>query len=340
MDPESTSATRPEPRLLDRLRTAIRVRHYSRRTERAYVDWVVRFVKFHGMRHPRDLGQEHVEAFLSSLATEHDLAAATQAQATAAILFLYRRVLEIELPWLDGIVRARKPRRLPVVLTNRETADVLSCLRGTPQLMARLLYGSGLRLLECCRLRVKDLDLDSLRITVREAKGDRDRTTLLPKSLVDDLRHQLRTARDQHRTDLERGAGFVELPRAFSRKSPNAAREWGWQWVFPATRRYTHPESGEVRRHHLHESVLQRAVREAALRAGLAKRVTCHTFRHTFATHLLAAGYDIRTIQELLGHRSVRTTMIYTHVLGEGWCGVRSPIDVLADGLCDGGGGS
>jgi integron integrase len=317
------------PRLLDELRRIIRARRMSPRTEEAYVAWVVRFVRACGLRHPRDLGPDDVTRFLTDLALRHRVAPATQNQALAALLFLYRHVLALDLPWLDGLVRAKRNPRLPVVLTPDEVRSVLDQMTGVPALMARTLYGTGLRLLECCHLRIKDIDLHALRVTVRAGKGDRDRTTLLPRSLVPALRDHLEQVRNQHTADLAAGAGHVELPHRLRTKLPNASREWPWQWVFPATRIYREPATGERRRHHLHETVLQRAVREAVLRAGITKRATCHTFRHSFATHLLQSGYDIRTIQELLGHRSVQTTMIYTHVLGSRWAGVRSPLDGL-----------
>ena len=325
----------PPPRLVDRVRARLHLRHMSRRTEQAYLHWMRRFVAFHGQRHPRELGAAEVEDFLSSLATVRKVSASTQNQALAALLFLYREVLELELPKLEGLVRAAKPRRLPVVLTRDEAALVLGTLTGTPRLMALLLYGSGLRLLECCRLRVKDLDLGSLVLTVRQGKGDRDRRTLLPQTLAQPLRTHLLVVHKQHDDDLAEGAGWVELPGSLGRKLPGAGRDWPWQWVFPAVRHYTCRETGQRRRHHLHETVLQKAVRRAARRAGLAKRVTTHAFRHSFATHLLEDGYDIRTVQELLGHRSVKTTMIYTHVLNRGYGGVRSPLDRLGVGTGD-----
>ena len=261
--------------------------------------------------------------------SERDVSASTQNQTLSALLFLYRDVLELDLPWLDGLVRAQRPARLPVVLSRDEVRAVLRALDGAPQRMSALLYGAGLRVLECCQLRVKDIDFDRHQIIVREGKGDKDRVALLPVGLRAALRAQLEQARVQHEADRARGAGWVELPKAFGHKAPQAGRSWPWQWVFPATRTYSHPESGEVRRHRLHETVLQRAVREAVKAAGIPKRATCHTFRHSFATHLLDAGYDIRTVQKLLGHRNVRTTMLYTHVLNEGGMGVRSPADQL-----------
>ncbi len=319
----------PKSKLLRRTAEVLRARNYSSRTEEAYLRWIVRYVRHHGTRDPREMGAAEVEQFLTSLAVEGGVSASTQNQALAALLFLYRVVLEVELPWLDNVVRAKRGRRLPVVLTKDEVRTVLGGIEGVPQLMARVLYGSGLRLLECCRLRIKDVDLACQRLTIRCGKGNRDRTTLLPASAVNDLRAHFECVRQQHRHDLDAGAGFVELPHALATKLPNAQRDWPWQWCFPATRTYIEPTSGQQRRHHLHETVLQRAIRTAVIRTGISKRVTSHTFRHSFATHLLEAGYDIRTIQQLLGHRDVRTTMIYTHVLGTGWCGVRSPADTL-----------
>ncbi len=317
------------PPLGERVRAALRLRHLSPRTERAYLGWVRRFHEFHGRRDPARLGAEHVTSFLSSLATEARVAASSQNQALAALLFLYREVLGVDLPWLDGLVRARSPERLPVVLSREEVAAVLAETQGAPRLMASLLYGSGLRLLECCRLRVKDLDFGRRQIAVRRGKGDKDRMTMLPGALVEPLREQLRRAQAQHRRDLAQGAGWAELPETLGTKLPAAGREWPWQWAFPATRTYLDPPSGQRRRHHLHETVVQQAVRRAVLAAGIGKRATCHTFRHSFATHLLEDGSDIRTVQELLGHKDVATTMIYTHVLNRGPSGVRSPIDRL-----------
>ncbi len=318
-----------KPKLLDRVRGAIRARHYSRRTEEAYVHWIKRFIFFHGVRHPAEMGEAEVTRFLSSLAVDSHVSASTQNQALSALLFLYREVLQHPLPWLDNIVPAKRPVRLPVVLSRDEVHAILAHLHGAPHLMATLLYGAGLRVLECCRLRVKDVDFAANQIIVREGKGDKDRVTLLPHSAKMDLARHLEIVRSQHLGDLPRGAGWVELPAALGRKYPNAGQELAWQWVFPATRFYIHRETGQRRRHHLHESVLQKAVREAARRAGVAKPASCHTFRHWFATHLLEDGYDIRTVQELLGHTDVSTTMIYTHVLNRGWGGVRSPADRL-----------
>ena len=322
----------PKLRLLDRIRAALRLRHYSRRTEEAYVAWIRRYILFHGKRHPADMGAAELTAFLSSLAVDGRVAASTQNQALSALLFLYREVLELDLPWLDGVVRAKRPQRLPVVLNREEILAVLRRLDGVPRLMASLLYGSGLRLLECCRLRVQDVDFATHQILVRGAKGDKDRVTVLPAAIKADLARHLERVRTQHQRDLQSGAGWVELPTALARKYPNAGREWVWQWVFPATRMYRDRVTGQIRRHHLHESVLQRIVKVAVYRAGLAKRATPHTLRHSFATHLLEDGRDIRTVQELLGHRDVSTTQIYTHVLNRGPSGVRSPIDAMLGG--------
>jgi integron integrase len=275
------------------------------------------------------MGAPEVSRFLTALAVEGKVTASTQNQALSALLFLYRNVLGVELPWLDDLVRARRPRRLPVVLSREEVGAVIARLDGTPKLMACLLYGGGLRLLECARLRVKDIDFGANHIVVRGGKGDRDRRTVLPRIVREPLRRHLEVVQRHHEQDVASRAGWVELPAAISRKYPNAGREWVWQWVFPATRLYRDPESGQWRRHHLHETVLQRAVRRAIREAGIAKAAGCHTFRHSFATHLLEDGYDIRTVQELLGHRDVTTTMIYTHVLNRGPGAVRSPADVL-----------
>jgi integron integrase len=301
----------------------------SPRTEEAYVEWMRRFYEFHGRRDPALLGPEEVTAFLNDLATRGGVAASTQNQALAALLFLYGEVLGIDLPWLDGLVRAKGPKRLPVVLSREEVRGVLSKMEGVPKLMATLLYGSGLRLLECCRLRVKDVDFSRNQIVVRSGKAEKDRATMLPAVIKRPLVPHLEGVRRQHDRDLAAGAGWVELPDALARKLPSAGREWAWQWVFPATRTYLDRGTSQRRRHHLHETVLQDAVRRAALAARIPKRVTCHAFRHSFATHLLEDGADIRTVQELLGHEDVATTMIYTHVLDRGPAGVRSPADRL-----------
>ena len=324
-EPAPEGASRP--RLLDRVRDALRARHSSRRTEKSYVAWIRRYIVFHGKRHPAEMGAVEVTQFLSSLAQQDHVAASTQNQALSALLFLYRQVLQVEMPWLDNVVRVKRSERLPVVLTREEVRAVIRELQGPPRLMAILLYGAGLRLLECARLRVKDVDFATNQIIVRAGKGDRDRVTMLPAVVKPDLVRHVEMVRRQHEADLRHGAGWVELPWALARKYPNAGREWAWQWVFPATRIYVDRETGQRRRHHLHESVLLRAVKEAVRRAGIAKRATCHTFRHSFATHLLEDNHDIRTVQELLGHRDVSTTMIYTHVLNRGPGGVRSPAD-------------
>jgi integron integrase len=317
------------PRLLDAVREGLRARHYSRRTEKAYVAWIRRYIVFHGKRHPRDMGAAEVTRFLNALAVEGRVSASTQNQALGALLFLYRTVLGVDLPWLDDLVRARRPRRLPIVLSRTEVRAVIAQLTGTRQLMACLLYGGGMRLLECVRLRVKDVDFAANQVVVRAGKGNQDRLTVLPRTVHEPLRRQLERVHCLHAHDVAHGAGWVELPEALGRKYPTAGRELAWQWVFPATRLYRDPETGQRRRHHLHETVLQRAVRQAVRAAGITKPATCHTFRHSFATHLLEAGYDIRTVQELLGHRDVATTMIYTHVLNRGPGAVRSPADLL-----------
>ena len=300
----------------------------SGRTEEAYVGWIRRFILFHGKRHPDDMAEPEVSSFLSALATERRVAASTQNQALAALLFLYHDVLGRDLDWLRDLVHAKRPERLPVVLTWAEVSCVLAEMKGVESLCASLLYGSGLRLLEGLRLRVKDIDFGGQQLIVRQGKGNKDRVTLLPGSLQPALRSHLDAVRAQHESDLASGnAGYVELPDALRVKYPSAAREWPWQWVFPATRPYTDRQSGERRRHHLHETVIQRAVRHAAIAAGIPKRVSPHTLRHSFATHLLESGSDIRTIQQLLGHKDIATTMIYTHVLRRGPLGVQSPLD-------------
>lgn len=319
----------PQASLLARLRAEVRKRHYSDRTEDAYADWVARFLRFHGNRDPRGMGKEEVERFLSHLAVEKDVAASTQNLAFSALLFLYRDVLDIRLDWLDGVVRAKRPKRLPVVLTRGEVAAVLKHLYGGNLIAAVLMYGAGLRLLECLALRIKDIDFGYRQITVREGKGNKDRVTVLPVTVEPRLKMHIDDVQAQYEKDLKVGGGYVRLPKALGSKYLNADRAWGWQWVFPAHRQYRDSETGHRYRHHLDESVLQRAVKEAATLADIKKHVTCHSFRHSFATHLLEDGYDIRTIQELLGHRDVSTTMIYTHVLNRGGRCVRSPMDIL-----------
>ncbi len=311
------------------MRRALRVRHYSVRTEKAYCAWIRRFILHHDKRHPNELGAGEVQQFLDHLARDRAVSASTQNQALAALLFLYNDVLAITLEKQLSLVRAQRPERIPVVLTPSEVKTVLAELRGPVLLVASLLYGAGLRLLECARLRVKDVDFERREIRVRDGKGRKDRLVPLPVSVAANLKLHLQQVERQHQQDLLDGAGHVELPDSLRLKFPTAPREWPWQWLFPATRKYLDPKTGEVRRHHLHETVVQRAVRQAALTARLPKRVSCHTLRHSFATHLLESGYDIRTIQELLGHRDVATTMIYTHVLNRGPLGVRSPLDTL-----------
>ena len=320
---------RRQSRLLDRVREAIHTRQYSNKTEKAYVHWIRRFILFHGKRHPASMGEGEIAQFLSNLATAGHVSASTQNQALNALLFLYRKVLHQDILYVDGVVRAKRPRKLPVVLNQEEVRELLRYLEGVPWLMATMLYGAGLRLMECCRLRVKDIDFTKNQIVVRSGKGNKDRYTLLPRLAATPLYRHLQVVRQQHETDIQRGLGSVALPYALERKYTSASREWGWQWVFPATRHYIDRVTRKRHRHHLHESVLQRAVKEARLKAGILKPASCHTLRHSFATHLLEDGYDIRTIQELLGHRDVTTTMIYTHILNRGGKGVRSPADSL-----------
>ena len=315
------------PRLLEQVRSIIRLKHYSIRTEVAYVHWIKEYILFHHKRHPIELGAEDVSQFLSYLAETKHVASSTQNQAASALLFLYREVLAQPLPWLDHVQKAKKPAKLPVVFTKEEVRSVLARLDGTKWLMASLLYGSGLRLMECLRLRVMDIDFEVNQIIVRDGKGGKDRITMLPTLLKEPLKMHLSRVEALHEQDLMEGYGRVYLPNALERKYRNANREWIWQYVFPSSKRSTDPRSGRVQRHHVKESVLQQAVKSAIRAAGIKKAGSCHSLRHSFATHLLADGYDIRTIQELLGHKDVRTTMIYTHVLNKGGKGVRSPID-------------
>jgi integron integrase len=325
---EVKAVSRDSPRLLDRLRAAIRLRHYSIRTEEAYVDWARRYILFHDKRHPKDMGAEEVAAFLTYLATERQVSASTQNQAKAALLFLYREVLDVRLPWLDEVIAARAPKRLPVVLTQMEVRRLLEAMSGTMGLVTSLLYGTGMRLLEGLRLRVKDVEFARREIIVREGKGNKDRVTVLPENLVLPLKAHLERVKALHERDLEAGLGAAYLPDALAAKYPSAAKAWGWQWVFPSPVRSVDPRTGVERRHHIYEASVQRAVREVAKLANIHKPVTPHTLRHSFATHLLQAGYDIRTVQELLGHKDVSTTMIYTHVLNRGGRGVVSPLDM------------
>jgi integron integrase len=316
------------PRLLDRVRDKIRLKHYSIRTEQAYLHWIRRFIRFHGKRHPAELGPHEVEGFLTDLAVARRVSASTQNQAKSALLFLYKEVLDVELPWLDQVEKARSPVRLPVVLTREEVARVLSRLHGIHALIGRLLYGTGMRIMEGMRLRVKDIDFSRNEILIRDGKGLKDRITMLPTTISEQLRLQVALAREVHQADLVLGFGAIWLPHALARKYPQAPREAGWQYVFPAETRSIDPRGGVVRRHHLSDQAFQRAMRQAARDAGLVKPATPHTLRHSFATHLLDAGYDIRTVQVLLGHSDVSTTMIYTHVLNRGGRAVVSPLDV------------
>lgn len=313
-------------KLLDQMSDAIRLKHYSLRTEESYLDWVRRYILFQNKRHPNDMGAPEIQAFLVHLATQRNVAASTQNQALSAILFLYREVLHKE---IDPILlsSAKRPERLPTVLTHEEALRVINQLTGTHKLMAQILYGSGLRLMECVRLRVKDIDFEYKTITVRDGKGEKDRITPLPDAILSDLKRQTEKVRILHEEDLAVNCGEVYLPHALEKKYPNAARELMWQYLFPAPKRSLDPRSGRERRHHLDPSGLQRGVKEAVKKVGIRKRATCHTLRHSFATHLLQKGYDIRTVQELLGHKDVRTTMIYTHVLQRGGMAVRSPLD-------------
>jgi integron integrase len=322
------SITSPQE-LYDAVRKTMRLRHYSYRTEQTYLGVIEDYVKFHERKHPARLGVDDIRNYLSHLASQRNVAASTQNVAFNALLFLYRQVLQVELPDIDGVERAQRPKRLPVVLSRQEVRALLDQLNGAERLMAGLLYGSGLRLMECLRLRVKDLDFDRCELTVREGKGDKDRVTLLPTSLHAPLRHQLEVARALHQQDLAEGYGAVHLPYALERKYTNAATDWGWQYVFPAAKRSVDPRTGIIRRHHILEDNLQNAVKWAVRKAGITKNASCHTLRHSFATHLLEAGYDIRTVQELLGHADVSTTMIYTHVLNSGPKAVRSPLDQI-----------
>ncbi|MDO8925588.1 MAG: integron integrase [Sideroxyarcus sp.] len=324
--PEKTSSPNP-PKLLDQVVAKIRFKHYSRRTELTYTHWIKRFILFHGKRHPREMGAAEIEAFLSALATERNVSASTQNLALSSLLFLYKEVLAIDLPWLDNITPAKKPQRLPTVLSEAEVKRLLNCMDGVPGLVARLLYGTGMRLMEAIRLRVKDIDFDRREILVRDGKGAKDRVTMLPESLAPALKEHLARRRIIFDKDVASGQVDVWMPNALERKYPNACREWGWQFFFVASNVSTDPASGVIRKHHQDEKMIQRHVAKAAKLAGIAKPVSPHVLRHSFATHLLESGYDIRTVQELLGHSDVSTTMIYTHVLNKGGRGVVSPLD-------------
>ncbi|QBB72026.1 integron integrase [Pseudolysobacter antarcticus] len=325
----SVVAGSQSPKLLDQLRARIRALHYSIRTEDAYADWARRFILFHEKRHPRDMGVAEVEAFLTHLAVERKVSASTQNQAKAALLFLYKKVLQIELPWLSEVVAAKVSRRLPVVLTQREVRELLLQLNGVTWLVASLLYGAGMRVLEGLRLRIKDIEFERREIIIREGKGSKDRITVLPENLILPLREQIEHARALHQKDLADGMGSVWLPDALAMKYKNAAKSWGWQYVFPSAVRSIDPRSAAQRRHHVHEQSIQKAVSLAAKRAAIDKPCTPHVLRHSFATHMLQSGYDIRTVQELLGHQDVSTTQIYTHVMNKGGRGVLSPLDSL-----------
>ena len=320
--------TKPKvPRLLDEVRRCLRVKHYSLRTESAYLGWIRRFILANGKRHPRDMGGSEVEQFLSTLAVKGKVAASTQNQALSALLFLYREVLKVDLPWMENVIRARRSQRVPTVLSRDEVQRLLAHMEGRSWLLASLLYGSGLRLMECLRLRVKDVDFARNEITVRNGKGGKDRRTILPRSLVQPLQHEIERSGVLHAADLADGFGETLLPHALARKYPNAPSDFAWQYVFPSVRRSLDPRDGTERRHHIDDAVLARALKGARKRAGIMKPLSAHTLRHSFATHLLEVGYDIRTIQELLGHKDVATTQIYTHVLNRGGKGVLSPLD-------------
>lgn len=324
-----TNNVRPKPKLLTQVRDALRSRHYSKRTEATYILWIKRFIFFHHKRHPSEMAEAEVNQYLTDLAVKRKVSASTQNQALSALLFLYRYVIECPLGELGEVIRARKSKRLPVVFTRDEVRAVLDQMRGEQRLIAVLMYGTGMRLMECLRLRVKDIDFGSGEITIREGKGDQDRRTMLPEKLRPALQEHLARVKKIHAGDLQAGYGRVPLPYALARKYPNASREWAWQFVFPQERRWVNQSTNDQGRHHVDESIIQKAVKKATRLAGIAKPGTTHTFRHSFATHLLEDGYDIRTVQELLGHKDVKTTMIYTHVLNRGGRGVRSPADSL-----------
>ena len=326
---EDSARSSSRPRLLGQLREALRSRHYSPRTEQTYCLWAKRFIYFNRLRHPAEMAEPEINAFLTHLAVKEKVSASTQNQALSALLFLYRHVLGREVGDLGEVIRARKPKHLPVVMTREEVKTVLGQLAGDKWLVASLMYGAGLRLMECLRLRVQDIDFGGSQITVRDGKGAKDRITMLPAVVKEPLRQHLQQVKEIHQRDLADGYGLVLMPYALARKYPNAAAEWCWQWVFPQETRWVNKQTRKQGRHHVHESVIQRAVKHAVAAASITKRATCHTLRHSFATHLLEDGYDIRTVQELLGHKDVKTTMIYTHVLNRGPAGVRSPADSL-----------
>jgi integron integrase len=327
MQPQQSPSKTQGKKLLEQVSDSLRLKHYSYRTEETYLTWIKRFILFHGKRHPKEMASPEIEAFITHLAVERNVAVATQNQALSAILFLYKYVLKKEIEMPPSLVRPGRPKRLPTVLSQAEVTKVIAQMHGVSKIMTKLLYGSGLRLMECMRLRVKDIDFENRQIIVRDGKGENDRATILPDSVVAELKLHLENVKAIHEKDLREGYGETNLPYALNVKYPNASREWVWQYIFPASQRSTDPQTGVIRRHHLDESVLQRAVREAAQRAKINKPVSPHTFRHSFATHLLQNGYDIRTVQELLGHKDVKTTMIYTHVLQRGGLAVKSPLD-------------
>jgi len=313
--------------LMEEVRNTLRVHHYSLRTERIYLHWIRRYILYHNKRHPREMGEKEISGFLTFLAVNKHVSASTQNQALSALLFLYKRVLKLEIDWIDDVVRAKRKKNLPVVLTRTQVHQLLSCVSGRKQLLARLLYGTGMRLMEGVRLRIQDINFEYRTITIRGGKGNKDRTTILPDSLITDLEQQIAYTRTLYQQDRDNNSPGVELPFALERKYPNAGKEWPWQWVFPSKKHSTDPRSKIVRRHHIYEKNLQRNIKEAVRELGFSQRVTTHTLRHCFATHLLEDGYDIRTIQQLLGHKDVKTTMIYTHVVNKGAMGVKSPID-------------
>jgi len=324
--PQGTSYPQGK-KLLDQVRDTLRLKHYSTRTEKTYIEWIKRYILFHQKRHPKDMASPEIEAFITHLAVERNVAVSTQNQALSAVLFLYKYVLNQELEMPPSMARPGRPKRLPTVLSPSEASRIINHMKGTPKTMTKLLYGSGLRLMECMRLRVKDIDFENRQIIVRDGKGENDRSTVLPENVIPELKQHLENVQALHQKDLSEGYGETNLPYALSVKYTNAKREYAWQYVFPASQRSTDPQTGEIRRHHLDESVLQRAVRQAVQKANINKPVSPHTFRHSFATHLLQNGYDIRTVQELLGHKDVKTTMIYTHVLQRGGLAVKSPLD-------------